>query len=830
MKYDELFRNVDLISFDYFSFCGFANALIFKELTEDDITSVQSYVQDDLLEILDLALVEIDSNYADYNREYKVAFFGEFTSKPKEFIFLPDERETIMNMVRHVKDVVDQPTENAGLGHFADYRKVYTSDGASNLNLMETVFGLVFGENMQMNNAIDVTPKFESSTHQLLSTFADLADQNVSRTKPGYRFTEDVKLFATYIRILGGPLLYETIHKNLPLAFPSLDTTNRQIRNVESAMTDGSFRIEGLLKYLNERNLPLAVALSEDATAIEGRIQYDSRTNQITGFALPLDSKTGMPIPMSFPARNCEEIVKHFSGNSSVANYVNVIMAKPVANYPAFCILLYASDGKYTAEDISHRWAFMTNKLREVGIKVLTISSDSDAKNNSAMRKMSLLGMESNIFPDDKWFSSGLDEFSEGPFFIQDNPHILTKLRNIFLRTFKHPEKLKFANFYIRTSHLVFLLNHVGKDNLPFRASDLNSTDKQNVDSARRICDPQVIMLLKEHLEASSVGTVTFLQIVRDITDAFTDRHLAPLERVAKMWYSLFLIRIWRQYIVSQRHLSVTKNFLTTNCYSCVELNAHGLIHLMIHLKNNNLDKWFIPFIFDSQACESFFRQVRSLTSVYHRAANCSVKEIIGRINRIELLNDIANRIDLKFPRMADRGDFPDSVVFELPTKEQIHEKISECQEAALDYAFEIGLLDDDTDEPILCQVQPLLPNPKNLNVDRNPQEVNQDTFERTMNQLKGAKLNNFAKKINDNDISESSLYVKVHNDGSRRKVFKKPTVCWYLRREPYKLSSDRIQRVKAPKETKVQASSSVTTKKKNKKNNRFRNHTLYKK
>lgn len=65
-----------------------------------------------------MALVEVNSNNANFNKEKKLALFGEFTSKPSEFIFLPDEKETIMNIVRHVRERVDKPTENSGLMMF----------------------------------------------------------------------------------------------------------------------------------------------------------------------------------------------------------------------------------------------------------------------------------------------------------------------------------------------------------------------------------------------------------------------------------------------------------------------------------------------------------------------------------------------------------------------------------------------------------------------------------------------------------------------------------------------------------------------------------------
>lgn len=111
-------------------------------------------------------------------------------------------------------------------------------------------------------------------------------------------------------------------------------------------ITEGILRSEELRYYLDERNLPKVVSISEDATRIVGRIQYNSRTNQIVGFTLPINKQTGMPIPFSFPAKNVAEIIKHFT-NGNVSGFLNVIMAQPVdENAPQFCLLLFGSDSE----------------------------------------------------------------------------------------------------------------------------------------------------------------------------------------------------------------------------------------------------------------------------------------------------------------------------------------------------------------------------------------------------------------------------------------------------------------------------------------------------
>lgn len=110
------------------------------------------------------------------------------------------------------------------------------------------------------------------------------------------------------------------------------------------------------------------------------------------------------------------------------------------------------------------------------------------------------------------------------------------------------------------------------------------------------------------------------------------------------------------------------------NCYSCIEINAHNLIMVILHLNEIDRPHLFKTYLYESQPCENFFRQIRSYTTVYSTVVNCSVKEILGRIKQIQLQNDIASRSDFNFPRIKQNRMIQKNV-FELPTtQEQIIE------------------------------------------------------------------------------------------------------------------------------------------------------------
>lgn len=109
---------------------------------------------------------------------------------------------------------------------------------------------------------------------------------------------------------VGGLQLYEILCNNLPL--PSV-TTIRRVIYKQDIVLEGVFRIKQLKQFLEKRNFPFKVFLSEDGTVVAQRVQYHSATNQIVGFPLPIDNN-GLPTVGAFPATSATTISSYFSG------------------------------------------------------------------------------------------------------------------------------------------------------------------------------------------------------------------------------------------------------------------------------------------------------------------------------------------------------------------------------------------------------------------------------------------------------------------------------------------------------------------------------------
>lgn len=763
---------------------GFSSSGAFKFIDDEVITDVERFAREELLDLL-------KDRPENHDSDVMIHFFGEHESNPLKFQFSIDERSFIQSLVRYVNqpDNIDDAFAKMSI----EEQKV--------INLPSSMwyfkdFDIEFDKDEQSDEVLESVLPFETHTHYVLNKLLSTANLNATRPKAGRRFDDfEVRQWATFLRMVAGPIAYETLQRNLELVLPSLSRMNHIIQEKQPKIIEGLPRFRELLIYLKERNLPLAVSLSEDGTRIEGRVQYDSKKNQLVGFVLPIDDN-GMPIPLSFKAESTEQIVHHFCSGTPTSNNINTVMAKPIGNTPPFCLLAFGTNNKYEGIDVGKRWEYLSNNLKEIGIRVITISSDSDTKFNRAMRRNSRLGWQSDVFNED-WFKCG-SNFPEFPYYVQDTPHTVGKMRNLLVKTMKYPELLQFGSKYnVQLSHIRYLLDHFPKDVHQLTESILKPEDKQNFGSVLRIIDSKVLQMLRSHVK-ESVGTVKYLELIKHFHDSYMDEALSPLQRVSKLWYSIFIVRIWRKYVLKSKHLRIKDNFFSHWTYSCLEFNAHAMILIILSLKKANQPELFKPWLYSSQPCENFYRQLRSLSTCFSQVTNCTIKEALDRIYRIDLQSKISSDSSTKFvfPEKLRAKTHSAVVDFPLPSKDEILHEIKECKIKAIDDAIDIGLCAS-RNVCFDCEVNPYLAKTtpkKSMNGDDYPVQY----FD-ILDQLKRTTLKNFAEKFGEEPVEENSLYTEVFG-GKKKIVIKKMSLCWLLRKNEQKLSSDRLIRVQNPK------------------------------
>lgn len=761
-----------------FSICGYSNKFSIKSISDEDFLFVEEFVRNELLQRL---LEKSQSMKIRFEENDKKHFFGEFAKHPIDFHFSQNERSLLMTAAKLFKEqnIELSPSKEKKIGDMSKSTNLWFSE----------------------ENKSDTDQTKSSHPQNLLEKMNVIAKKNSLRPKQGYRYDDDYKRFCVYNRIMAGPTAFNLLHLNLDGCFPSVSTTNRYIHRSDHAIVEGELRVDELLSYLKDRKLPLWVSLSEDATRVENKVKYDSRTNQIIGFILPTSHHNGMPIPFHYKARSIQEIIGHFSKGIPVANFINTIMAQPLGGAPAFCLLIFGTNGQYTAQDVSKRWKYICNELEKAGIHVLTVSSDSDPRYNSAMRLNSDLGHSSN--DSTLLFKCGTHPYP--PFYTQDYYHILTKLRNLFLKSIEDAKNFQFGNFFVQQQHLEELLKICDKDKHGLTPSCLNPLDRQNVESAKRICDQQVINLLKRKVSGSE-GTVQFLQIMSDVYLPFDDEKLELLDRVRKLWRSLFLVRIWRKFVLDSPGLTLKKNFMSSNCFYCIEQNAHSFVFILRYLRDEQLTHLFSPSMYSSQPCESFYRLLRSLTTISSTVVNFDTKGILDRTSRIHLLNQISNDKDSGFiyPKALNSFNFPIPNSESFPNDSEIINTIKQCKEEALILAIKIGLIRKTIkfkDPFCVCPVLPYeykvsKPEKKKKHAFGDILDENSDAFDELYMKTITASLKNFASKVEADSIPETSSYVEILSNKSRL-VFKKTSICWLLGKNSFKCSSDRVIRVR---------------------------------
>lgn len=132
----------------------------------------------------------------------------------------------------------------------------------------------------------------------------------------------------------------------------------------KSKVIEGELRCQGLLQYIEKVGAPKKVWLSEDASGIVTKVEYDPSTNQLVGLVLPTNISTGMPIPFSFLAKSAEAIEKEL--HKSRSSLIYLVMAQPLKeNTPPYVLLMYETDNRFTARNVLDRWQYIEHQLKK---------------------------------------------------------------------------------------------------------------------------------------------------------------------------------------------------------------------------------------------------------------------------------------------------------------------------------------------------------------------------------------------------------------------------------------------------------------------------------
>lgn len=238
-------------------------------------------------------------------------------------------------------------------------------------------------------------PVGPNMSNSILKKMMAQAMKNQQKAPQGHRFTDPVlDHFCMNVWILGGRQLYEILKANFHGVFPSPSAIERKLNEYHVDVPEGVINVTALKEYLTSNGLPPFVCISEDGTAVKGRREYNSKTNRILGFSLPLQSN-GLPDYRDSIVETAEDIVHHFDSFER-ATVAMIIMAQPIVDgFPPLRLCAFSSNNKSSACDVESRLDFIKSSLNAVGICVIAYSADGDSREMKVMR--SKLNLGSNL-------------------------------------------------------------------------------------------------------------------------------------------------------------------------------------------------------------------------------------------------------------------------------------------------------------------------------------------------------------------------------------------------------------------------------------------------
>lgn len=288
-------------------------------------------------------------------------------------------------------------------------------------------------------------------------------------------------------------------------------------------------------------------------------------------------------------------------------------------------------------------------------------------------------------------------------------------------------------------------------------------------------------------------GTIPYLKLCKQLTSSFIDEDLDLIERVYRIWCGLYFLRCWRRWVNESKTHTLTYNFISTNAYMCVEINAHGLVNLIQKLRDEpNLDaSMFLPSYFASQPCESFFRLARSLGTQNYTKINFSIFEILHLTARVGLMNRIVfSSPDIEFSRIKSKLEPQTSAhtSHNLPSDEEIIDTLKRAMKDALKQAKELGMVTGE-DQIKQCAVN---------NDDYLVDEILEHEEEEEEEDVRGDKTGENV----ENDMNfhlDFHRNVEIIEEDGTAKTIPKSTLVWILTESKGELSKNRLKRVQGP-------------------------------
>lgn len=119
--------------------------------------------------------------------------------------------------------------------------------------------------------------------------------------------------------------------------------------------------------------------MSEDATQVISRVEYDSETNRLVGFVLPCN-KDGLPFANSFLALSFGGNEEYFK-SQKISKFAYVFMAQCISHdIPTFCLGCIDSNNSFDVTIVLCHRQYIFSQSQKCNIHVISFGGDGNSR------------------------------------------------------------------------------------------------------------------------------------------------------------------------------------------------------------------------------------------------------------------------------------------------------------------------------------------------------------------------------------------------------------------------------------------------------------------
>lgn len=466
----------------------------------------------------------------------------------------------------------------------------------------------------------------EKST-TLLSIFSDLLTNNIKETK---RWNDDTKSLFAVVLDYGGPALLRIIREKI--GGPSLQTAYVTARSkflTPTKLEENTFVKAASFYDRIKYHGPFIIAI--DATAILPCIRV--KGNKLIGIATEED----------IIVKTAQDIID-ITGNESMekARLANAFVLTPLKEHvPSFVLAVSAAVKGQNFETVANWFNSAIKWGAQQNLKILGIGADGDSKfrkyyfERFFKRRERLHNVISIPHKGFNFVSvvEDINGLTVPTLMFPDWKHLIKKWRNQILNVRR---VLVLGNGFVMIEDLMRL--YEGKKLASgLWKSDVFVRDRQNVDAALRILQPQVRQCLQEWNDRRTEAIRIYLKIGYNMMRGYTEDGLSVKERAKLAWTAVCFVRLWKAWIDMSSY-TIESSFISLQTYNDMILAGHTLVVSMKLFAEHFPDEHFHPKVFGSDSCERLFARLRGFYRGKSNLCMLDILDICGRILKLEEL------------------------------------------------------------------------------------------------------------------------------------------------------------------------------------------------